>query len=938
ARALAAAGDSRAARWATQARALGGAGAPEEALSAAPLAGRPARVVARRAIAAEFQGSPAFHATAGDIAATTDPGHKELVAFAPSGRVLWRWRWAEPQKLIDGRFQRTRTWDFGDLLALPDAFLLVVREEDSVQHEFNNSSDFAGAWLALIDARTGETRSLARAEGQLCDPTRPSLAHAGRLFVSNPEISAIVATDIHSARTAWVRPLPRASSKTDPDRIEVLPRLAARDGLLFVPSPHGSRVMALRMIDGTTAWETATPGPAVDVALDGEAIWACAGDSIVKLEAATGRILLQAKLGATVIGAPARLGDVLSARTRDGWLRGISATDATEKWKVFVGPAARLESLIATDGAFFLCRRDNRDVLPSWVVTPDGRALRRLYLRFTSPPENWRGSLLVDDLFGRRQAFCLPAGGDDFSPLFPSGLLLVDGAAMVADDAGAIARVADGKPPQVAAALASAALAIDPENPEALAIRIRLAPPADANDPSLANALRADAWRALDAFPPLDPRRGETLKAVEAALSYQIPLLVKFDSGSGPWVDELRLFNALHRLARAQGDRDAIQAVAESGLRGATDFLPPADFDPLSAVARLRCGEASVLAKVISELHLPAGTARMEAAEALAWRDEKEAVDALRQHLGEGEPVRVRLSAALACASDAASFEVLEKFGLPSDDDAIFLRSASILLAAGRPKAIDALANPENSRRFAGDWDSPLDMLAASTNPDARARLEAMITPRGQPAIAAARALLQRDRPRGMKAMAAALEKCEPRADNERWLLQMISPSEVPEIGPAYAGRAKALLPSEDDISWPAVHHMIAESLDVCGKGAEARKFLDTYGAILPDTAETNNNTAWFMAIARTPEMRGGGEAIKRALRAVAAEPWNASYLDTLAEAYRADRNWKEACSAAGRALELSSTDRDAMSAPYYERQVARMKALRDSDGASDGR
>ncbi|KAF0245890.1 MAG: hypothetical protein FD180_1152 [Planctomycetota bacterium] len=74
--------------------------------------------------------------------------------------------------------------------------------------------------------------------------------------------------------------------------------------------------------------------------------------------------------------------------------------------------------------------------------------------------------------------------------------------------------------------------------------------------------------------------------------------------------------------------------------------------------------------------------------------------------------------------------------------------------------------------------------------------------------------------------------------------------------------------------------------------------------------------------------MLDGKAAIPLATRAVAAEPWNASNLDTLAEAYRADGNWKEAAATAGRALDLAPLDRDPMGAPYYERQAARMEGV----------
>lgn len=935
ARALSSCGDPRAARWRATVLATAGPDSVEAALADLPLPGRTSRPVVRRAVDADFQGAPSFHATAGDVAATADTGRRELVGFDPSGRVLWKWRWAEPPRQIEGRFNRVRTWEFADLVALPDAFLLVVRENDTVTRDFNSESGWAGAWLAVVDAATGLTLSLARAEGGVCDPTRASVALGGRLFVASEDLSVLVATDVHTARTAWIRPLHRASARTDPSRVEVLPRLAARDGLVFVPSPHGHSVLALRAADGSTAWEAPVPGAAVDVALDGADLWACAGESLVRIEPATGRVLWTANLGATVIGAPARLGEVMAVRTRDGLLRGLTAESPFgERWRVFVGPAAQLETVVAAEGAFFLCRRDSRDALPSWAVAPDGRPLRRLYLRFTFPPENWRGRLLVDDMFGRRQAFCLPAGGDDFSPLFPSGLLLVDGTALASGDGARIAALAAGHPPEVSAALAGAALALDPENPDALALRVRSSPAVDTLDPGAVGGLRADAWRALDAFPPLDPRRADAVKAVESVLQMELPLPVRFERDSVPWVAELRIFNALLRLSASPADRDALAAVADSGLRAAAAYLPEATASPEAAVARLRCGDLQALPAVVAELDEPSGLVRMEAAEALAWCPDPAAAEALKRHLGADEPVRVRLSAALAAGgADPAALDVLEKFGLPADEDPVFLRSASLLLAAGRPRALDALANPANYRRSAGSWDSPLEILAAAPGEAGPARLEDLVRGGGESALAAARALMTRDRPRAMRALAAALEKTPPRGDNERWLLQMISTSEVPAVAPLYAERAKAALGGMEDISWPALFHMIAESLDACGKGAEARKHLDVYGSILPDAAETNNNTAWFLSIARSPGMRDGAAALPRAMRAVAAEPWNSGYWDTLAEAFLAAGHPGAACHVAAFALALAPADGEPYSEPYYEKQLAKMLSRRAAAG-----
>ncbi|KAF0245887.1 MAG: hypothetical protein FD180_1149, partial [Planctomycetota bacterium] len=470
------------------------------------------------------------------------------------------------------------------------------------------------------------------------------------------------------------------------------------------------------------------------------------------------------------------------------------------------------------------------------------------------------------------------------------------------------------------------ALSIDPENPDALAVRIRLAPPPDKIDPALANAVRADAWRALDAFPPLDPRRAEAVKAVETALSFKLPLLVRFDSGAGPWVDEMRLFNALARLSKAQGDREAIVAVGDSGIRGAADFLPPAGFDPAAAVARLRCGDLSVLQNVIDELHRPAGTARMEAAEALAWRSETEAIDALRQHLGEGEPVRVRLSAALAAgASDAAALDVLEKYGLPSDEDAVFLRSASILLAAGRPKALDALSIPQNATRATVSNDFALNMLGNVNDPDSLKRLEDLVKSNGRLTIAAARILVNREGPAAMEAIGAAIEKCERGGENEIALLQLISPRDVPNRLSKLAERIQARIDDHFYFSWPEIYCLQAETFSASGEHGRARSALSDYANVFEGSARTQNNFAWLLITlpeSREPEL---SNALSAVIRAIQAEPTSPEFWDTFGHCLRKLEMLDFAAIAQARAMHLAPLEERKNKSDYYEEEFTKV-------------
>ena len=70
--------------------------------------------------------------------------------------------------------------------------------------------------------------------------------------------------------------------------------------------------------------------------------------------------------------------------------------------------------------------------------------------------------------------------------------------------------------------------------------------------------------------------------------------------------------------------------------------------------------------------------------------------------------------------------------------------------------------------------------------------------------------------------------------------------------------------------------------------------------------AETYNNLAWLYATSEDPHFRNPEQALELARHAVELTQWNqATYIDTLAEAFYANRNYAEAVRVQTKALQL---------------------------------
>jgi tetratricopeptide (TPR) repeat protein len=416
------------------------------------------------------------------------------------------------------------------------------------------------------------------------------------------------------------------------------------------------------------------------------------------------------------------------------------------------------------------------------------------------------------------------------------------------------------------------------------------------------------------------------------------------DSGAEQevWVREQRVFNALARLRRDPRDREAAKALGESGLAGAAAFLDPGGGTPewaaAAAIARLKLGDDSVLQVVLNELRTNAGRMRAEAAEALSARTEPAVLDAFRPFLADDQLISLRLSAALALGPSAgdAAVAALERYGLTTDDPDVYARAAAMLLERGSAKAVDSLARGDNPLARGREQWKALELLAKSPRPEATDRLEALAVEGGNATWTAALLMLRHHKDRAHRALGEALKKDVYDDDTRYNLILRLSPGEHPEVAPIVAEIGnKRLGAAEDDIADTSLRLLLADACDACGRGPEARKHLDIYAGLFPDTAFFCNNAAWFMAIGKTPEVADGAAAVPLAVRAVTAEPDSALYWDTLAEAFREAGAYREATLAAAKALELAPLDGEACDVPYCEKQLAKMAGLERGQGSA---
>jgi tetratricopeptide (TPR) repeat protein len=93
------------------------------------------------------------------------------------------------------------------------------------------------------------------------------------------------------------------------------------------------------------------------------------------------------------------------------------------------------------------------------------------------------------------------------------------------------------------------------------------------------------------------------------------------------------------------------------------------------------------------------------------------------------------------------------------------------------------------------------------------------------------------------------------------------------------------------------------------GKWADAKIYCEEAYS-LKRSALTTNNLAWLYAIAKHPDVANPKEALLLAQKAVKDSPKNTNFLDTLAAAYAANKDFTSAVKTIELAIELSNVDR----------------------------
>jgi uncharacterized protein HemY len=97
----------------------------------------------------------------------------------------------------------------------------------------------------------------------------------------------------------------------------------------------------------------------------------------------------------------------------------------------------------------------------------------------------------------------------------------------------------------------------------------------------------------------------------------------------------------------------------------------------------------------------------------------------------------------------------------------------------------------------------------------------------------------------------------------------------------------------------------LARMFQDAGRFEEADKSYREGVEAVPDSANLNNEVAWFRATCREPRFRDPAEAVQRAEKAVKLAPQNGDYWSTLGTAYYRAEKWKECCAALEKSMEL---------------------------------
>jgi Flp pilus assembly protein TadD len=116
-----------------------------------------------------------------------------------------------------------------------------------------------------------------------------------------------------------------------------------------------------------------------------------------------------------------------------------------------------------------------------------------------------------------------------------------------------------------------------------------------------------------------------------------------------------------------------------------------------------------------------------------------------------------------------------------------------------------------------------------------------------------------------------------------------------------------------------------------CFKNGDARNAIDSWRhalAIYPGQVPVLNNLAWLLATAADPSMRDGAKAVELATQASQLSGGgNPVILHTLAVAYAAEGNYRQAAATARRALELAAGQQKDALAATLQQEISRYEA-----------
>ena len=262
-------------------------------------------------------------------------------------------------------------------------------------------------FVYLIDARTG--RQLWRHRADAPFAVGPVIGN-GRVYVASGSATGrVTALDLRSGRRRWSTAVGDVGAP-----------LVLRDTLLFGVTQRGS-VFALKTGKGAVAWRRAlSPILAAPVVAGGRVAIVTLTDSLVVLDATTGRPLLRRALPAGAAAAPALVGDsALVLASPSGGVMLVTLDSGRVVWHRRVSEPIFGAPVVARDTAFALSNACTLYAIP--LAMPSAADSASLGCASVAAPVLLRGGVLVATVGGelvlhdrssRRRVWSRPVPGE----------------------------------------------------------------------------------------------------------------------------------------------------------------------------------------------------------------------------------------------------------------------------------------------------------------------------------------------------------------------------------------------------------------------------------------------------------------------------------------------------------------------------------------------